>query len=189
MTGSLTASADEATPLDAEKHPESSSDNDLLLLVIGVVLAAVVVSSILSHVGVLAVFALLLGIGLWRTIPTEESFDARKELKRVKRGKHLPDGHRDKPKSWAEKKLKNIQTAVTTGLTEAVNGYDVKFESLGICKLAIVRDLTTGEVCCWAGVLGKWRFELGQKLLGLAVQLNKTKRDVAATTHGQQIVV
>jgi hypothetical protein len=68
--------------------------------------------------------AILYGI---QTCPTESSFDAKKELKRVLRGKHLPDGHRDKPANdWFSQTIARVTASVGTELTTAM-GYEVSF--------------------------------------------------------------
>ena len=173
------SAADELTPLSSISNvqptplQESSSGDDAvgastnnsstLTMAVGVFVIAAVVTKILSKI-VVVLLLIVTAIYLRLTIPPKESFDAQKEMKRVKRGKHLPNDHPDKPKTWLEKKFRNVQTAVSAGLTSAVSGYDVKFIPFGIGTLAVVHDLTTGEAYCWAGVLGDWRFELGQKL-------------------------
>lgn len=65
------------------------------------------------------------------TCPSEESFDAKKELRRILRGHHLPENHPEKPKSWLDKTIKRVSAAVTTELATGL-GYEV---SMMVSKL------------------------------------------------------
>ena len=178
-TTTTATAADELTPLAGASSSLSSDAKDEmakrdLILVLGSFIAVyVLLVFVLGHL-VSVLLAFLFGILLSQTIPEESTFDVAKEMKRIKRGKHLPEGHRDKPKSWAEKKLRNVTTALTTGITSSVlQGYSVHFVSMGfVGKMAVVRDGTTGEVFYWAGILGSWRFELGQRMGRIATYLN-----------------
>ncbi|KAL7461145.1 hypothetical protein ACHAXS_001572 [Conticribra weissflogii] len=67
-------------------------------------LAAVVFARLLAVVSAVAtaLAAPLTGFYLMSTCPTAESFDAKRELKRVLRGDNLPEDHPDKPKASEE---------------------------------------------------------------------------------------
>ena len=49
---------------------------------------------------------------------------AKKELKRVLRGEHLPENHVDKPKGFFDQALSRINATVTTELATGL-GYEV----------------------------------------------------------------
>jgi len=74
--------------------------------------------------------AIIIPITIWygmQTCPTASSFDAKKELKRVLRGKHLPDGHQDKPANdWFSQTIARVTASVGTELATAM-GYEVSF--------------------------------------------------------------
>mmetsp|Transcript_26037 Transcript_26037/g.30239 ORF Transcript_26037/g.30239 Transcript_26037/m.30239 type:complete len:317 (-) Transcript_26037:1745-2695(-) len=97
--------------------------------------------------------------------PTEETFDAKKEMKRVLRGKHLPENHPDKP---ADNWLSNTITRVTASITAEVAtslGYEISFFSIsGICKLATVTVPSLSQELYWVGIFGQWRYVLSRDL-------------------------
>ena len=165
--------ANAAATSDEENQNSSSSANGIGPLVIGVMLGFFVLMLVYSRFLMILIFVGIF-IFLRSNIPPEESFDAKKEMQIIKRGKNLPDGHRDKPKGWFGKKLRNVTTAATTNLANAVNAYHTHFVSFGILTIATVHDVTTGEVYHWAGFMGQWRLELGQTLARFAKTLNTT---------------
>jgi hypothetical protein len=59
-----------------------------------------------------------------QTCPSEASFDAKKELRRILRGHHLPENHPDKPKNFFDKTIARVSAAVTTELATGL-GYEV----------------------------------------------------------------
>ena len=59
-----------------------------------------------------------------QTCPRESSFDAKKELKRILRGHHLPENHPDKPKNFFDKTFSRISAAVATELATGL-GYEL----------------------------------------------------------------
>uniref|UniRef100_A0A7S4VK19 Uncharacterized protein n=2 Tax=Ditylum brightwellii TaxID=49249 RepID=A0A7S4VK19_9STRA len=92
------------------------------------------------------------------TAPSLESFDAKKELKRVLRGENLPEDHPDKPKDWLSQTLARVAASVTTEVA-GLGGYEVTMtDYLGACKVASVNLLAANQVFYWVGVFGKWRF-------------------------------
>ena len=83
--------------------------------------------------------------------------DAKKEIKRIQRGKHLPDNQRGK-KTWFQKKVTNVKTFLSSEAKDAVGGYDdVLFCDVGFGVLVLARDLTNGKYFSWLGFLGEWR--------------------------------
>jgi len=59
-----------------------------------------------------------------QTCPSNESFDAKKEIKRVLRGHHLPENHPDKPKGFLTNALNRLQATVATEVATGL-GYEV----------------------------------------------------------------
>jgi hypothetical protein len=59
-----------------------------------------------------ALAAPVAGFYLMTTCPTNESFDAKKELKRVLRGYYKPDSDPSKPKNFLEKALAKVNATV-----------------------------------------------------------------------------
>jgi hypothetical protein len=99
-----------------------------------------------------------------QTLPSIESFDAKKELKRVMRGAHLPDDHADKPKGWLNETLARARAAVTTELATGL-GYEVGMTSiLGAVHLATVRVPSVNRCFYWVGIFGKWRYVYSMEL-------------------------
>jgi hypothetical protein len=93
-----------------------------------------------------------------QTLPSLESFEPKKELKRVLRGAHLPEDHAEKPKGWIQETLArataSIVAEVSTGL-----GYECQFQTiLGVAHLVTVTVPAVSHSYTWIGVLGKWRY-------------------------------
>lgn len=99
-----------------------------------------------------------------QTIPTVESFDAKKELKRVMRGDYLPDGDVNKPKGWLDKTLAKAQASIATELATGL-GYDVTIMSIiSAVQLATVKVPSVNRNFYWVGVFGKWNYILCTEL-------------------------
>jgi hypothetical protein len=98
------------------------------------------------------------------TCPDIESFDAKKELKRVLRGYHLPESDPNKPKGILEKAYAKVTASVTTELATGL-GYEVTlYPFLGAAILAAVRVPGANMDCYWIGAFGKWRYLLQQEI-------------------------
>lgn len=52
------------------------------------------------------------GLYLYITCPTNDSFDGKKELKRVLRGEKLPEDHPQKPKGFLEKAMAKVSASL-----------------------------------------------------------------------------
>eukprot|EP00569_Conticribra_weissflogii_P016189 CAMPEP_0171399762 /NCGR_PEP_ID=MMETSP0880-20121228/6833_1 /TAXON_ID=67004 /ORGANISM="Thalassiosira weissflogii, Strain CCMP1336" /LENGTH=337 /DNA_ID=CAMNT_0011913977 /DNA_START=38 /DNA_END=1051 /DNA_ORIENTATION=- len=118
------------------------------------------------------IFSLLLGGGLGivllpvlyyyalQNCPNSESFDAKRELKRVMRGTHLPEDQQ--PKGFFEQGLNRLAASISTELATSL-GYECEITNyFGAAKMAFVRVPVAGTDFYWIGVFGKWRF-IGQK--------------------------
>ncbi len=137
-----------------------TEDQSRQLLQYGLLLIAVMVAVKLLAAALigLSVFVIPTVIYAYQTVPSNASFDAKKELKRVLRGVHLPEDHPEKPKSWLEQTMARVQASVTTELATGL-GYDLTFFNLlGCATLAFVRVPSARVDCYWLGVFGKWRY-------------------------------
>ena len=96
-----------------------------------------------------------------QTCPKNESFDGRKELKRVLRGKHLPENHKDKPKGFLEQVAAKVTASVTTELA-TLPGYELEltplFEPMPAARLSIMTVPTISMQYYWLGFNGHWYF-------------------------------
>jgi len=97
--------------------------------------------------------------------PGESSFDGRKELKRVLRGKHLPENHPEKPKSSLEKLAAKITASVTTELA-TLPGYTIEmmpfFKPNPAAILTCMTVPTINTKYYWVGANGQWYFVFAQ---------------------------
>ena len=91
--------------------------------------------------------------------PTQNSFDAKKELKRVLRGHHLPTGHEQKPKQdWLSQTISRVTASVAAEAATAL-GYQVEFWNVyGIVTFVTVDVPVMNMELYWIGVFGGWRY-------------------------------
>ena len=91
--------------------------------------------------------------------PTQNSFDAKKELKRVLRGHHLPTGHEQKPKQdWLSQTISRVTASVAAEAATAL-GYQVEFWNVyGIFTFVTVDVPVMNMELYWIGVFGGWRY-------------------------------
>ena len=103
---------------------------------------------------------------LRHTCPSKESFDKRKELKRVLRGHHLADDHPDKPKGYLESIMAKA-TASVTAETAVLSGTEVQLTSYqGACILVELKVPTINVIFYWIGIAGSWRYLFSRKIDG-----------------------
>lgn len=117
---------------------------------------------ILSSLFKVLVYSIALPLGilfLMQNCPSNESFDAKKELKRVLRGHHLPDSHPEKPKDdWLSQGLARITASVTTELATSL-GYELSFFNVfGACSLVTVQVPSIRMELYWFGACGSWYY-------------------------------
>lgn len=110
----------------------------------------------------LLVVLLVVGLIARLCVPPRESFNAKKEMKRIKRGKHLDESQQQEQqnirKNWLGKKVNRVRTFLVTEACNAVGAYDdVQFLDVGFGTITIVRDLTNGEYFSGMGAFGAWR--------------------------------
>lgn len=103
----------------------------------------------------------LLGV---QSCPSDESFDAKQQLKRVMRGHHLPDDHPDKPKGIFQSTMAKWSATLTTELSTAL-GYEVSMYHLfGACTVASVTVPSVSRTFLWVGFAHRWRYVYCQEL-------------------------
>jgi hypothetical protein len=108
---------------------------------------------------------------LRHTCPDKESFDKRKELKRVLRGHHLADDHPDKPKSYFDRMMAKASASVTAE-TAVFAGTDIHVTSYqGAFLLVDMKVPSINVRLYWIGIAGSWRY-LFSKQLGDAKKTN-----------------
>ena len=141
--------------------PLTSRHNLALMYSIGFVLVTTsilrVIMSAMFAIWILAFpLAYLCGV---QACPTNASFDAKKELKRVMRGHQLPEDHPDKPKGWLAENLARVAATVTTELATGLSGYEVEmWDVAGAAKVATVRVASINAECVWIGWFGRWTY-------------------------------
>ena len=108
-----------------------------------------------------------------QTCPSAETFDAKKELKRVLRGKYLPDDQQ--PKDWLSKTMVRVQATIGTELATGLGGYESNYISImGICVIAMLQVPLLNTEYLWIGIFGKWMYIL---------QREKPKSSMDSTKH------
>ncbi|KAL9187429.1 hypothetical protein ACHAXT_001532 [Thalassiosira profunda] len=144
----------------------SDADSQLLLqyglMALG---ALLVLKLVFAAINVLAI-VLLPALYLYASAncPTIESFEAKRELKRVMRGTHLPEEMQ--PKGFFEQGLNRIAASVTTELATSL-GYEMSMtDCLGAAKLATLKVPLAGQEFYWLGVMNKWRYVGSREIPG-----------------------
>lgn len=117
-TAAKKSNATEKTVVDDAKEFLSNEENKPFIQYgILAICGAVLIRSLIAVLSSFAILLLpLLYFYLVSCCPQASSFDGRKELKRVLRGKHLPEDHPEKPKSSLEKFAAKVTASVTTEL-------------------------------------------------------------------------
>ncbi|KAK1737548.1 hypothetical protein QTG54_011834 [Skeletonema marinoi] len=119
-----------------------------------------------------ALAAPLAGFYLMSTCPTNESFDAKRELKRVLRGDYKADTDPSKPKNFLEKALAKVN-ATLEAEAAAFAGCNVEIiDLLGLVKLASINNSITKTSYYFLGAVNKWRYIMAKDFPG-----KETKND------------
>ena len=96
--------------------------------------------------------------------PAVESFDAKKQLKRVMRGHHLPEDHPDKPKGLLSQTLARISATVATEVATGL-GYEIEITNLaGAAHLAKVTVPTSHMQFYWIGAMDNWHYVYSREI-------------------------
>lgn len=125
------------------------------------VIGAAIAIRIFAELAVASIFGLsllLLPVAVYAslTVPTVNSFDAKKELKRVLRGEHLSEDNPEKPKGWFQKAAAKISASVMTEIAASA-GYEVTITDLvGLALFAKVTLHSNNLECFWIGAFDKW---------------------------------
>lgn len=95
---------------------------------------------------------------LLSTCPIAESFDAKRELKRILRGHHLPEDHPDKPRGILSETIARIQASVTTEIA-TLPGYEVTMVPIiGAVLIVCVRVPSIEKDFYWIGAAKRWTY-------------------------------
>jgi len=132
------------------------------LMFIGVVtILRIISSSTFVFKAVVLPIGILYGM---MTCPANDTFDPKKELKRVLRGQHLPEGHQDKPPDdWFSRTVARVTASVVAEASTAF-GYEVSFTSFGgAFTLSTVLVPTLNMELYWIGAFGSWRYIMKRK--------------------------
>eukprot|EP01083_Nonionella_stella_P025555 70342_1 len=132
------------------------------LMFIGVVtILRIISSSTFIFKAVVLPIGILYGM---MTCPANDTFDPKKELKRVLRGQHLPEGHQDKPPDdWLSRTVARVTASVVAEASTAF-GYEVSFTSFGgAFTLSKVLVPTLNMELYWIGAFGSWRYIMRRK--------------------------
>jgi hypothetical protein len=137
--------------------PLSDADNSALLRIAAGVFGALLALRVIAQAAAVLVLVFPLAyFYLVSTCPPISSFDAKRELKRVLRGHHLPDDHPSKPQGFFGETWKRFQASVTTELA-TVAGYEIATQNLaGAAIVAVVRVPVAKTTCYWVGAAHKW---------------------------------
>ena len=88
--------------------------------------------------------------------PTVESFDAKRELKRILRGHHLPEDHPEKPRGILSETVARIQASVATEIA-TLPGYEITMVPIaGAAIIACTRVPSVKRDYYWIGAAKKW---------------------------------
>lgn len=139
-------------------NPREGMNNELLIQYGFMATGAVVVLKIIvTAFNFLSILMLpLLYFYACQNCPSNDTFDAKRELKRVMRGAHLPE--EQQPKGFFEQGLNRLAASITTEVATSL-GYELTItECFGAAKLSSVRVPVAGFDYYWVGVLGKWRY-------------------------------
>uniref|UniRef100_A0A7R9WTR3 Uncharacterized protein n=1 Tax=Craspedostauros australis TaxID=1486917 RepID=A0A7R9WTR3_9STRA len=99
-----------------------------------------------------------------QTCPPAMTFNAKKELKRVLRGHHLPDTHPDKPQGMWEEWTARITATLTTELA-TFPGYEVQQHNLFDAVIGVKVTVPTANLeAYWIGAFSKWHYVYSREL-------------------------
>lgn len=148
-------------PTEPLIHTLTPEQNKQLVQYGLVFLGTLIVLKILANANLAGLYLLALPLLYFYAVqncPSMESFDAKKELKRVLRGYHLPEDHPNKPKGFLEELAARVTAAVTTEIA-TFPGYELEMTSLGgAAWIADVRVPTAKVQCYWIGAFHKWHY-------------------------------
>lgn len=147
----------DATNLSTLSEEQTTEMAKLGLYLIGGLTILRIIASVFFSVYVVVLPLIILYA--MSTCPKNDSFDAKKELKRVLRGHHLPENHPNKPKDdWLSNTIARVTASVATELATSL-GYELSFISLfGGCTLTTVIVPSVKQEFFWIGIFEKWHY-------------------------------
>jgi len=133
-----------------------------ILLAAYVVTTALMAVFLFQYMFVLFVlFGPALLVCAWQTCPSNNSFDAKKELKKVMRGDNDPN---QKPAGMFERTFRNARANVGAELA-AFAGYQQTMANFsGVFSVATLRLPAMDTDCFWLGAFGKWTFLFSREI-------------------------
>jgi hypothetical protein len=132
-----------------------AQNRDVLLFGGAVIITAVTIKLILLSLGSVILF-IPLSIYMVLTCPDPITFDAKKELKRILRGYHLPENHPDKPKGFFSETVARLQATIATEVA-TLPGYTV--QTLTVAQAFVwvsVRVDAIQQEFYWIGAFDRW---------------------------------
>lgn len=139
-------------PMNIDPATQQQIITYLICTLLGIVILKIIMAALASFL----IFFIPLFFFAKSTCPPDDSFDAKKELKRVLRGVHLPDDDPRKPKSWLEKTVSRVTASVATELATGL-GYELSLLHLGgLATVATVKVDVANVECFWIGAFNKW---------------------------------
>ncbi|EED96130.1 predicted protein, partial [Thalassiosira pseudonana CCMP1335] len=99
-----------SSPNSQDEPPPPSELVNIGITLLGTLVAARILSAVSKLATALA--APLAGLYLMSTCPRDDTFDGKRELKRVLRGENLPENHPNKPKGFLEKALAKVSASI-----------------------------------------------------------------------------
>ena len=135
--------------------PLSDAENEQLvkygLMAVGGLVALKILASAMNLLSILLLP--LLYLYACTNCPPMQSFDAKRELKRVMRGAHLPEERQ--PGGFFERGLNRLVASATAELATSL-GYEVEVtEFAGAARMAAVKVPVAGAQYYWIGVFGE----------------------------------
>jgi len=165
MSSSATKSRSQPHAAGSEAAPTFFTDQQNLDLLQGLVgmLAVVIVLRALSQMLSLLAFPLVF-VYATMTCPSMDSFDAKKELKRVLRGADLAENDPNKPRGFLGKTLAKVTATVTAELATGLGYEETLTPFAGAATLATLRVPAANMDLYWIGAFGKWRYLYQQEI-------------------------
>eukprot|EP00542_Grammatophora_oceanica_P015821 CAMPEP_0194034590 /NCGR_PEP_ID=MMETSP0009_2-20130614/7013_1 /TAXON_ID=210454 /ORGANISM="Grammatophora oceanica, Strain CCMP 410" /LENGTH=200 /DNA_ID=CAMNT_0038675577 /DNA_START=390 /DNA_END=995 /DNA_ORIENTATION=- len=165
MRGSGTTTTTTPTTTGQQQQQVMSDDENrqILFYALCAIGGALVLKFVLNALFLVYIFVFPLAI-LYaiQTCPSMDTFDAKKELKRVMRGHHLPEDHPNKPRGWFNETMARVQATVATEVATGLSGYEVSvYNLLGAAILTKVYVPSVQMTYVWLGIVEKWRFVYG----------------------------
>jgi hypothetical protein len=160
LTGSVRSNLSESDlAKEAEEAINNASNQEMAkwtLMIIGIFTLFRALAS--AFFTVLLCVLPVVGLYLYHTCPTKESFDSRKELKRVLRGHHLAEEHPEKPKGYFQSMMARASATVTAESAILVGSKLELTSYRGAFILAEMTVPTQKMTVYWLGIAGEWRY-------------------------------